>query len=177
MTSLSELQKWVCRARGSWGFCTLTPASIQIKRWQKVVGVGSRAPLIKQWSWLLQEAAISHWSLGTVWKSHKGLCLSMSITVCTQSYSRVGSANLCSFLIPPGLKTEGSIVSVPKNLNIKQQQNIYSIHWQHYIGLYKQLKCKCHCDSSLALNHQCDIWCGIICQLIVKLYCYSTYSN
>lgn len=99
----SVWQKWVCRARGSWGFCTLTPASIQIEHWQKAVGVGSRAPLIKQWSWLLQEAAISHWSLGTVWKSHKGLCLSMSITVCTQSYSRVESANLRSFLIPPWL--------------------------------------------------------------------------
>lgn len=99
----SVWQKWVCSARGSWGFCTLTPASIQIKQWQKAVGVGSRAPLIKQWSWLLQEAAISHWSLGTVWKSHKGLCLSMSITVCTQSYSRVESANLRSFLIPPWL--------------------------------------------------------------------------
>lgn len=126
MTFISEWQKWVCRALGSWGFCTLTPASIQIKHWQKAVGVGSRAPLIKQWSWLLQEAAISHWSLGTVWKSHKGLCLSMSITVCTQSYSGVGCANLCSFLIPPWFKIQCSVVSV--TFNIRQPQTIYWVH-------------------------------------------------
>lgn len=88
MTSLSEWWKWARGAEGSWGFCTLTPASIQIKRWQKAVGVGSRAPLIKPWSWLLQDAAISHWSLGTVCKSHMGLRLSMSIIACVQGHSK-----------------------------------------------------------------------------------------
>lgn len=41
-------------------------------------------------------------------------------------YSRVGSANLCSFLIPPWLKIEGSVMSVPSPQKI--QQNIYSVH-------------------------------------------------
>lgn len=97
-------QKWARRAGGSRGFCTLTPASIQIKRWQKAVGVGSRAPLIKQWSWLLQEAPISHWRLGTVRRSHMGLCLSVSIMACTLSYSGVGSDSLGSLQSTSQLK-------------------------------------------------------------------------
>lgn len=71
MTSFSERWKWVCRAPATWGFCTLTPASIQFKKWQTAVGV--EATLIKQWSWLLHEAAISFcWSLEAPRKSHGG---------------------------------------------------------------------------------------------------------
>lgn len=83
MTSLSEQQKWAGNALGTKGFCTLTPASIQIRelaesggRWkpslfdQTVVMTSSRSSNL-----LLK-------SPNTVEIPH-GFCLSMSITVCT----------------------------------------------------------------------------------------------
>lgn len=127
MTSLSEWQNWVGSARGSGGFCTLTPASIQIKYWQKAVGVWSRAPLIKQWSWLLQEAAISHWSLGTVWTSHKGLCLSMSIIVCTPSYSGAGSQRLYKSSLAPFVLL---FYQKKKESKHKQQREVKLLNWK-----------------------------------------------
>lgn len=122
--------KWVCGARGSWGFCTLTPAIDPHRAPAESSGRREQGPFDQTVVMTSQRSANLPLNSGNSVKVPQGI---KSITVRVRGATRgVGSADLCSVLITPRLKVEGSVVSVPtpapQKYLLRNNKSIHNVH-------------------------------------------------